>query len=121
MLSYYVLYGGFPPSLTPYIYERLIQHIYALLFGIACLANHTALNEGMCQSLYTDFIVMTSYEQRPHWRHKLAHSVTTKIASWLLVQAIALLSKSMQSFTRSMFPARRGAKENIRLKITVIT
>ena len=53
-----------------YIYLRL-------LFGIACLAYHTAITFALYQPLYPEFIVIvsTSNELQPHLCNLLAHSM----------------------------------------------
>ena len=53
-----------------YIYLRL-------LFGIACLAYHTAIKFALYQPLYPEFIVIvsTSNELQPHLCNLLAHSM----------------------------------------------
>ena len=52
-----------------------------LLFGIACLAYHTAIKFALYQPLYHEFIVIvsTSNELQPHLRNLLAHSMANKV------------------------------------------
>ena len=57
-----------PSPLMPCWYDHFdLLYTYVLLLGIACLANHTAINFALYQPLYQVFIDMTSNELRPPW------------------------------------------------------